>query len=108
MKQGSQAKQLEETSEIAAAVEYLRTRRGMTNHDIQDALSTYGSGLVAMHQQALHTDRIAMAHQNRLHTEQRAQAEHHRIHAQASANRAAIELKHQMERMVATSTGTQA
>jgi len=66
MKQGSQAKQPEETPEIAAAVEYLRTRRGMTNHDIQDALSTYGSGLVVMHQQALHTDRIAMAHQNRL------------------------------------------
>ena len=41
VKQGSQAKQPEETPEIAAAVEYLRTRLGMTNHDIQDALSTY-------------------------------------------------------------------
>ena len=65
----------------------------MTNHDIQDALSTYGSGLVVMHQQALHTDRIAMAQQNRLHTEQRELAEHNRIHAQAAADRAAIELK---------------
>ena len=64
MKLASQAKQSEETPEIAA-----------------------------IHQQASHTERIAMAQQHRLHMEQNAMAQYNRLQAQAGAARAAAELK---------------
>ncbi len=93
MERASKAKQLEEKPEIAAALHYLRTRRGLTNHEIQDALNTYGSALVEMHQQALHTDGIARAQEHRLHTEQMAKVQHNHLQAQAATERATVELK---------------
>ena len=52
--------------EIAANANFLSTRYGMTNHQVQDTMRECGADKAGMLKQAFHMGNIATAQQNRL------------------------------------------